>query len=139
MAHQSYLQLAAEIGVPGLLAFLALLSATAWALVRAGPCSTEEAWLLPAIGASGATIAAHNLIDYSWLVYGTAVPFWTIVGIAWALSRRREPRAVRESGRMPRRVAAGALIAVLRAMRHVRTRPPSALGRRPVAFRPAPC
>lgn len=115
MAHQSYLQLAAEIGVPGLLAFLALLAATVFSLLWAGPATPEEAWLVPGIGAGLAASAAHNLIDYSWYVYGTALPFWALVGLVWAFAQRGRETASPAPGRRElaaARVAATVWLAV---------------------------
>lgn len=115
MAHQSYLQLAAEIGVPGLLAFLALLGVTAVLLLRAPAGEADEAWLVPGIAAGFAASAAHNLIDYSWYIYGTALPFWCLVGLSWGLGQRGAVEEDAEAHRQspaPARVAAFAGVAL---------------------------
>jgi O-antigen ligase len=84
-AHQGYLQYAAELGFPALLLWLGALAAAAVALVRA-PRGSPERWWIPGAAAALAAAAAHNLIDYSWDVAGTALPFWALLGLAAAAS-----------------------------------------------------
>src|SRR5213078_2572414 len=84
MAHESYLQIAAEAGVPALLLWLGALGATmARLLSRQGP----RDWLLPGIAGGLAAAMAHNVVDYSWSVVGTALPFWALMGTSVVLTR----------------------------------------------------
>jgi O-antigen ligase len=80
-AHESYLQHAAEAGIPAALVWVAALAAAFWALLRARQ-APEVAWWAPGVAAALAASAAHNLIDYSWYVAGTALPFWSLLGLA---------------------------------------------------------
>lgn len=102
-AHQSYLQFAAELGLPALLLWIAALGVVAAQLLRAARGAGSE-WWLPGIAAALGGAAAHNLVDYSWYVAGTALPFWALLGLAGARSgeawgggvmRVRQPPALR--------------------------------------------
>jgi O-antigen ligase/tetratricopeptide (TPR) repeat protein len=83
MAHESYLQIAAEAGVPALLAWL---GALALALARLGSRHGTRDWLLPGLAGGLVAAMAHNGVDYSWSVTGTALPFWALLGAAVALT-----------------------------------------------------
>ena len=87
MAHQSYLQVAAETGVFGLVGLLLALLGAALAVLRAPRSSGAERWLAAGLGGGIAAAAAHNMIDYSWFVYGTATLFWGMMGLVAGLAR----------------------------------------------------
>ena len=84
MAHESYLQIAAEAGVPALLAWLCALGFAMARLVSRRRGTPD--WLLPGIAGGLVAAMAHNLVDYSWSVTGTALPFWALLGAAVALT-----------------------------------------------------
>ena len=108
-AHESYLQIGAEVGLPALLAFLIALCAVAWrsldAIVRgsregkapAEPRAHEPLWreLVPFSGwrmVNCALFAAlvgscvRNLADSDWFVIGIALPFCVLAGVLVAQS-----------------------------------------------------
>lgn len=89
MAHESYLQIASEAGLPALLVWLAALGLVVARLVsrRHG----RQDWLLPGLAGGLAAATAHNLVDYSWSVQGTALPFWALLGVSMALTRQETP------------------------------------------------
>jgi O-antigen ligase/tetratricopeptide (TPR) repeat protein len=84
MAHESYLQTAAEAGVPALLAWLGALGFILARLLSRRHGTPD--WLLPGIAGGLVAAMAHNLVDYSWSVMGTALPFWAYLGAAVALT-----------------------------------------------------
>lgn len=112
-AHNSYLQIGAETGLPALAAFVVALAVVFWsgfaaALSRrtAPPVSQaqsddepapQEFWkdLVPfsgwpmmncAIFAALAGSAVTNLVDSDWYVIGIAFPFWVMAGVLAAQS-----------------------------------------------------
>lgn len=89
-AHNSWLQLAVEGGIPALI----LLGCAAWCGARrvrrnwAAPAdmsATVDRWTL----AGGAAFALHNLVDFTAYLPGVAVPALALAGLAW--SREEEP------------------------------------------------
>lgn len=92
LAHNSYLQLAAEAGVPAVFLLVAALGTLAWAVLRReqnAPVAINEwdARVLRA-GLVGATTAGlvRNLIDSDWSVFASLFTFWAVAGILLALS-----------------------------------------------------
>jgi tetratricopeptide (TPR) repeat protein len=112
-AHNSYLQIGAETGLPALIAFVVALGAVCWSgLVgilsrRTAPPASQtqpedeppprEIWkdLVPfsgwpmmncAIFAALAGSAVTNLVDSNWYVIGIAFPFWVMAGVLAAQS-----------------------------------------------------
>ncbi len=85
MAHESYLQWAAEMGIPAallLLATLLLIARTIWRRLRV---SDATARLIPAAALAGLCgFALHNLVDYPWYVSATGATMWALLGIAIA-------------------------------------------------------
>ena len=85
MAHNSYLQLAAELGLPGLALWL---WATLGALIagyrrRAAPPGDRQAALLWGAGAAAVIgSAAHNGVDYGWYVVGPAGLYWLAAALS---------------------------------------------------------
>jgi O-antigen ligase/tetratricopeptide (TPR) repeat protein len=108
-AHQSYLQTAAEAGVFALVAWLVALAIVLARLVFSSGGRSD--WLLPGIGAGLVAGMAHNVVDYSWSVSGTALPFWAFMGAAVARTQTHAhgQSTVRRPDRLPHLRAAVAL------------------------------
>lgn len=93
LAHNSYLQLAAEAGLPALVLLLGTLSVLAWKVVRSEVRATNEvrsAGFSPPLraGLAGAIAAglARNLIDSDWSIFACLFTFWAIVGLMLTLA-----------------------------------------------------
>ena len=88
LAHNSYLQMADECGVPGLLLLLGTLGLLGGALWRglAVPPSEDAALdprlLLCGLLAGCAGSVVQNLIDSDWYVFFLGTTFWTLAGLA---------------------------------------------------------
>ncbi|MFB3882493.1 MAG: O-antigen ligase family protein [Armatimonadota bacterium] len=80
-AHQNYLQMFAELGVAGGLAFLWLFGAVLYTGARA-LASAEPTKRTYAIGGICAVVVLmlHSLLDYDWYVGAINFSFWLIVG-----------------------------------------------------------
>ena len=79
-AHNVYLELALELGIP---AAILMLIACAWPALRcaAGMARRQQNRLLPATGAAVALLAAtHSAFDFSLQMPGLALVFWAIMG-----------------------------------------------------------
>lgn len=82
-AHNSYLQVAAEIGIPGFLVFLALLAGVLLGIRRAYLALDGRAsWLFLGLFAGLVAVAVHNAIDYTWYFPAVAFLFWWLAGLA---------------------------------------------------------
>ena len=86
MAHNDYLQLAAELGLPG---FAALLLLAGWALARAGkaaslPDPARRYLGLACLGALTA-LALHSLVDFNLYLPANAAALAWIAGLATVL------------------------------------------------------
>lgn len=74
-AHNSYLQLAAELGAVGLALWLWMVGAALWTGLPGK--GAPQAPLLRFSAAAGMVgSAAHNVVDYGWYVPAAAVLFW---------------------------------------------------------------
>ncbi len=83
-AHNSYLDLAAGIGLPGLLLIIATLAAVFYCLVRAAFSGRHPGTLALAGMAITAQIALHGVVDFSMQIPAVQVSFGLIIGIALA-------------------------------------------------------
>ena len=92
MAHNTYLQIASEAGLPALLAFLALLGACGTAGARALRRHVAGADRLVIIGAlaGAAGFLIMNLLDWGWYVGGVASTFALLLGLMLNASRPDE-------------------------------------------------
>lgn len=101
LTHNSYLQIAAESGVPALIALLVALAAstlvpisTLLRLRKVGAVQQSEglpSWMpsreMLLCGIIGGCVAsmARNFVDSDWYVTGIGVPFWALLGLAVGL------------------------------------------------------
>ncbi|GIV17498.1 MAG: hypothetical protein KatS3mg022_2933 [Armatimonadota bacterium] len=93
LAHNSYLQMAAEAGLPALVLLLSTLGVLAWGALRTEVRTTNEAHgagfspLLRA-GLAGAIASglARNLMDSDWSIFACLLTFWAIVGLMLSLT-----------------------------------------------------
>ncbi len=94
-AHNTYLQMGAEIGLVGLAAFITamvIILVFAWKRFRdsrlegqvadKGREISRDAWLRLGLIASLVGFLAHNFVDYTWYMPGVALTFWFIAGLA---------------------------------------------------------
>jgi len=128
-AHQSYLQLAAESGLPALAAFVAALAAIGWSGVRdmlferrRSPTDsglgndwwdeliTPDAWGLVKCSIAGALTASalRNLVDSDWYLLGISLPFWVMAGVMVGRGDAAEERSIAAWARWPAVVVCGA-------------------------------
>jgi O-antigen ligase len=62
-AHNAYLQIAAEVGLPGMLGYACLLAAIVGSLIRRMR-TTDGNWLAPGVAAVTMALLVHQLVDY---------------------------------------------------------------------------
>jgi putative inorganic carbon (HCO3(-)) transporter len=91
-AHNIFLQVALDIGIPGLIAYLALLGLMVW---EAWQAAHDESYRVLAVGILGGTLALHvyGLLDVLALGSKPAVAFWYSLGLLSALARLRNNNA----------------------------------------------
>ncbi|MGQ9729839.1 MAG: O-antigen ligase family protein [Candidatus Zipacnadales bacterium] len=88
LAHQTYLQVAAETGMLGLLAFVSLIGTQlARSFHTARQLRREARTLCVAAAAGMVGFCLHNAVDYSWHVTATGMAFWTLAGLVGAAHR----------------------------------------------------
>jgi len=92
MAHETPLQIAAEAGVPALLALLVALGLIGKDLLSAG----REGWPQGVEAAAGlaalAAVGFQNLLDYTWYVTAVGLTLAAVVGLALAAAGTEEAR-----------------------------------------------
>lgn len=92
LAHNSYLQMAAEAGIPSLPLLFGALTTMAWATIRREGTALQEisGWdaRVMRAGLAGAIAAglARNLVDSDWSIFACLLTFWAVVGLMLALS-----------------------------------------------------
>jgi len=85
MAHQSFLQIAAEAGVAALLAALLAGIAAVWLCVKLAQSRADRTGAIAAAAAGWlVALAVHNLADYSLYVPAVAVSAFALLGVALA-------------------------------------------------------
>ncbi|MGQ9791263.1 MAG: O-antigen ligase family protein [Armatimonadota bacterium] len=106
LAHNSYLQIAAEAGIPSLLLLVSTLATMAWVTVRREETAMHEvhgwdARVLRA-GMAGAITAglARNLVDSDWSIFACLLTFWAVVGLMLALSLPSSQEGQTKAGRL---------------------------------------
>jgi putative inorganic carbon (HCO3(-)) transporter len=88
-AHNEFLDVAVDLGVPGLIAWQALYIVTLWMLWHAYRRSPDGLSKALALGSGGALIAhlVHGMVSVAVLVAKPNIVFWIIVGLSAALYR----------------------------------------------------
>ena len=101
MAHQNYLQLAAEMGLAGLGAFLWLAGAGALCLRRAwaGWKPLGARLVLAACAAGGVGLLLHSLLDYGWYLGPIMLAYCGLLGVAANLAPGEPAREPVRQGR----------------------------------------
>ena len=92
-AHNSYLQLFAEEGAPGVLLWLLLLLVAGFRLLRTA--GDPERFWLPGLAAGLVASALHNLLDSVLFVPAIALLTWALLGMATASGEQPERAPVR--------------------------------------------
>ncbi|MGC4045126.1 MAG: O-antigen ligase family protein [Armatimonas sp.] len=87
LAHNSYLELAAEQGTPALLLTLTGIGLAAFAALRRVKTDPLAAALLGALAIG----MARNIFDSEWAILGDAIPFFTVVGLCCAPTSSSSP------------------------------------------------
>ena len=107
LAHNSYLQIAAEAGVPALIVLLGTLGILAWGVLRtearpANPADADSTDMpvdprVLRAGLAGAIAAglARNLIDSDWYIFACLWTFWAVVGLMLSLTPRGKGHEVK--------------------------------------------
>jgi len=107
LAHNSYLQIAAESGVPALILLLGTLGVLAWGVLRAeaspaNPVDADSTGMpvdprVLRAGLAGAIAAglARNLIDSDWYIFACLLTFWAVVGLMLSLTLHESGQGVK--------------------------------------------
>ncbi len=103
-AHNNFLQIAAELGAVGILAFLGLLAAGALGIRKAVRARHGPDPLVAGAGAGAGAFLLTCLAGHPLLTSETAYPFWIVLALAVAQARQALPPP--PPGR-PRQAAAG--------------------------------
>lgn len=120
MVHNGYLQAAATTGVPGLMAYLALIGLVFATLVRLSWRSQDPQvrWLAIAFTAAIATYAIQDLTG--WLEVSLSSGFWLVIGFGLALAAQHRDALVPKRHRLVAAgVGAGVVMAVALAFQTV--------------------
>lgn len=98
-AHQSYLQLAAESGIPTLLGALVAIVATVFSSPLRGAGGGLGGRLLTGALLGGILAALiRGFFDSEWAILGNALPFWTVLGLASPRFAAPLPASLRARG-----------------------------------------
>ncbi len=108
-AHSLPLELAAELGVVGVLLVVVAAWWLAALMVRLWP-------LRPELAVSVGVVALHNLVDFSLYTSGVAIPWAVMLG--WGLAEVRKPEEVAERGRGRTLMVSVAALAVAGTLLH---------------------
>ncbi len=96
-AHNTYLELAAELGVPATVVLIAVVDGLAM-LCLVGARRRRRAQAFPAAGAAAAAlVAAHSVVDFSLQIPAVSVTFAALLGAACAQAWPSEGQARRRA------------------------------------------
>lgn len=102
MAHNEYLQLAAEIGVPGLIAYLAMLGM--FLATMLGALKTKSAGLSRALIIGVTAGVCAQMVDAvsnpAWRYADVSAFFWAVMGLGMAAAAKRPSEAAVASSRV---------------------------------------
>ena len=122
LAHNSYLQMADECGLPALIVLLAVLGLLGVSLTYGlrkrqeadthGFLPTDHRLLLCGLAAALAGGSVQNLIDSDWYVFFLGTTFWTLAGLA-AGANTSDTSAPQTRPSMPVLLAAGSVAGAL--------------------------
>lgn len=106
MAHNEYLQLAAEEGVPAAILFIILVAACAWSAFRGGPAGAGP-------GAAVVSFATLSLTGFPLRFAATGFLFFVLAGICLSFQRTSKRVELRAKGKKERLCLALAAILLL--------------------------
>ena len=87
-AHNDYLEILAEGGVPGLALFLVILCRLGATLVRGAVAATSrERTIIVALGTGLALLAVHGLADFNFQIPSNLYLFFAVAGLAIVVAR----------------------------------------------------
>ena len=91
MAHNDYLELALELGIPAAGLFVASIAALALGCAH-GALARRRGGVFPAAGAAASTlVGAHALVDFSLQIPAVAITFALVLGVAVAQASAPPP------------------------------------------------
>ncbi len=101
MAHNDYLQLMAEFGLPGFAVLMLLAARTFGRALRAAgaEAGTDERYLGIACVGSLAAIALHSLVDFNLYIPANALLLAWVAGLAESLTHAAAPERARRGSR----------------------------------------
>lgn len=110
LAHETYLQIAAETGLLGGVCLLTALGAQLASGFRAARQLRGEYRTLSVAATAGMVgFCLHNVVDYAWHVTATGMAFWVLAGLVGAaLDRADSPEPEPEEPKAARRGREGA-------------------------------
>jgi len=85
-AHNLFLQVGVDLGLPGLVAYLALLLVTAWSLIMVLRRPASFRWLAAGLLCSLVALCVHGLLDAATWGTRPAILSWAIFGLAAAMA-----------------------------------------------------
>jgi len=101
-AHNEWLEIWADLGIVGLMLAVGAIAATLWAGALAVPriSNVYWRWVLAGLLASLAALVVEECADVGLRIAGLPTVFYSVIGLAWALSHEPAPT---EMGWMARR------------------------------------
>jgi len=107
LAHETYLQIAAETGFVGVAALLAAMGSQLLAGLHAARRLSGDYRAVAAAATAGMVgFCLHNVVDYAWHVTATGMAVWVLaglVGAAWDHAAEPEPQSAPQPARTGKR------------------------------------